>query len=274
MSTIGKVLVLLHGAAAITVLAWAVGVATNRIHWNSVPAEGNKEAIQGLYDRQKALAAEYNVAVDRSYTRWTGNLNQVLVLEAERYPRRAFYQTHLYVMQTGELGGRQIPNPVQSVLAPGPTGFLNVQRNQAGQLDPVRTLAFPPFEVRPGVPAKSVAQYNQEMAKFVEDIKASQVKSAAAIVEREKLNREIVGVTQPTLVKGLRQLINEQKNIFDQADFEDRYVAVFVTNREAEFGLFKKRRDAMLARVAELNKYYDEQKAKPKTGTNTKTDSD
>jgi hypothetical protein len=259
MSTIGKVLVLLHGAVAITVLAWAIGVAANRIHWNTPPA-GGKDTGPGLYDRQKAQAAEYNVAVDRSYTRWTGNLNQVLVLEAERYPRRAFYATHLYVMQTGELGGQPVPNPVQGVLAPGPSGFLNVQRNAQGGLDMVRTLAFPPFEVRPGVPARSVAQYDREMKKFVEDIQASQVRSAAAIVEREKLNREIVGVTQPMLVKGLRTLITEQKNIIDQADAEDRYVAVFVTNREAEFGLFKKRKDAMQGRVAELNKYYDTEK--------------
>src|SRR5688500_15873413 len=122
MSTIGKVLVLLHGAAAITVLAWAIGVATNRIHWNTPPADSGKETGPGLYDRQKAQAAEYAVAVDRSYTRWTGNLNQVLVLEAERYPRRAFYNTHLYVMQYGGLpdaGGKinPLPNPVQNVLA-------------------------------------------------------------------------------------------------------------------------------------------------------------
>lgn len=274
MSTIGKVLVLLHGAVAITVLAWAVGVATNRIHWNTPPAEAGKEATPGLYARQKTQADEYNVAVDRSYTRWTGNVNQVLVLEAERYPRRAFYATHLYVMQyggppDGKGGIAPVANPVQSVLAPAGNGFLNVQRDQRGGLDMVRALAFPPFEVRPGVPAKSVAQYDREMRKFVEDIQASQVKSAQAIVEREKLNREIVGVTQPMLVKGLRTLINEQKNIIDQAEAEDRYVAVFVTNREAEFGLFKKRKDAMQGRVAELNKYFDEQKAKPKTGTNS-----
>ena len=147
MSMIGKVLVLLHGAVAITVLAWAIGVASNRIHWNTPPAAGGKDTGPGLYDRQKAQAAEYNVAVDRSYTRWTGNLNQVVVLEAERYPRRSFYQTHLYVMQAGGLpdgkgGLAPVQNPVQSVLAPGPNGFLNVQRNAQGGLDMVRTLAF------------------------------------------------------------------------------------------------------------------------------------
>ena len=115
-----------------------------------------------------------------------------------------------------------VPNPVQSVLAPGPNGFLNVQRNAQGGLDMTRALAFPPFEVRPGVPAKSVARYTEEMTRFVEDIKAAQVKSAAFIVEREKLNREIVGTSQPMAVKGLRQLINEQKNIIDQAEAEDR----------------------------------------------------
>ena len=59
-------------------------------------------------------------------------------------------------------------------------------------------------------------------------------------------------MTQPILVKGLRTLINEQKLMSDQAEAEDRYASVFVTNREAEFGLFKKRRDAMLGRVEEL----------------------
>ena len=269
MSTIGKVLVLLHGALAITVLAWAIGVATNRIDWNTPPA-ADKPGGPGLYDRQKALAAEYNAAVDRSHARWTGNLNQVLVLEAERYPRRAYYQLHLYVMQTGvrpdgKGGFVPVPNPVQDVLNPlAPNGFIDVPRLPNGQLDMTRALARKPYEVRPGVLAKAAAQYDREMAKFVEDMKGLQVTSANAIVEREKLNREIVGVTQPMRVKGLRTLITEQNVIRDQAEAEDRYVAVFVTNREAEFGLFKKRRDAMQARVAELNRYYDEQRAAPK----------
>ena len=50
----------------------------------------------------------------------------------------------------------------------------------------------------------------------------------------------------------MRQLINEQKNIEDQAKAEDVYVNDAVTNREAEFGLLKKRRDALVARKNEL----------------------
>ena len=70
--------------------------------------------------------------------------------------------------------------------------------------------------------------------------------------DRDKLNRESVGVKDP-LAKGLRQLINEQKEIEDQAIAEDAYIINSVTNREAEFGLLKKRRDALVQRKAELD---------------------
>jgi hypothetical protein len=231
MSMLGKVLCLLHVALSLVVLAWAIGVVTNRIDWNNPPADSGREA--GLYKRQDEKAAEYKVAVDRAFTRWSGNLNQVLVLEAERYPRRTFY---------------------------GPNGYLNVPRDKNGNLNMAAALAFPPYEVRPGIPALSMVGYDDKMKLLVQDMQASHKASGEYDAERDKLNKEIVGVTQPALVKGLRTLITEQKNIMDNAENEDRYVAVFVTNREAEFGLFKKRRDAMLARVAELNAYMDAQK--------------
>ena len=40
--------------------------------------------FSGVFARQKARADEYNVAVDRAYTRWSGNLAQVQLLEQER----------------------------------------------------------------------------------------------------------------------------------------------------------------------------------------------
>jgi hypothetical protein len=250
-STIGKVLVLVHGALSLTVVAWALGVYTNRIDWNTPPAAAGKETGPGLYDRQKNLAADYNASADRALARWSTNLNQVQALEAERYPRRAFYANHLNMIQTGKrLDGTAVTNPVQQMPL-DPKGYISVPMVQ-GQLDVNAATSRPPVEVRPGIAGKSVAKYDDEMRKFVADIQDSQKKSQEAIVERDKLNREIVGVTQPALVKGLRTLINEQKQIIDEAVAEDRYVSVFVTNRESDFGLFKKRRDAMLARVEEL----------------------
>ena len=97
----------------------------------------------------------------------------------------------------------------------------------------------------------SIAGYERKMARLVEDIKASQVRNDQAIVERDTLNREIIGSQQ---AKGLRRRYNEQVEIMDRAQAEDQYVATFVTNREAEFGLLKKRRDALTGRMEELNK--------------------
>jgi hypothetical protein len=248
MAFIGKLLVVVHGALSLAVLAWAIGIFTNRIDWNTPPVEAGKESSPGLYAKQEAKAKEYSEAVDKAYTRWSGNLLRVQMLEGERYPRRAFYAEQLQLVRTGELNGKPVANPVR-VLVTAPNGYLDVRPNAQR----------PVFNVRDekktgdgtGVPSKSIAQYDREMAKMVEDIQASQMRNAQAIAERDKLNLEIVG--RPGM-KGLRTLLREQQTIHDQAVAEDVYVVGFVTNREAEFGLLKKRRDAMTARMDELNK--------------------
>jgi hypothetical protein len=136
-----------------------------------------------------------------------------------------------------------VPNPVQQ-LVNAPNGFLNI----------TQPVGRPAFEVRPGVPAQAIATYEQTMARRVEDIKASQVRNDQLITERDALNREIIGTRQPMVVKGTRQRYNEQMEIMDRALAEDQYASTFVTNREAEFGLLKKRRDALTARMGELEK--------------------
>jgi hypothetical protein len=239
MGTLGRVLVIVHGALSLAVLAWALGIYTHRINWNA-PQGGGANKEDSVYARQKAKADEYNVAADRAYTRWSGNLLQVQALDRQRYPRRAFYGTQLYLVQTGQLNGKDVQNPVQQ-LVNAPDGYLDI-RQMTGR---------PPYEVRAGVPADSIAGYERKMARLVEDIKASQVKNDQAIAEREVLNREIIG-TQ--MAKGLRRRYNEQVEIMDRAQAEDQYAANFVTNREAEFGLFKKRRDALTDRMHELEK--------------------
>ena len=242
MGTFGKVLVIVHGALSLAVLAWALGIYTHRINWNAPQGAGaNKE--DSIYVRQKAKVDEYNVAADRAYTRWSGNLYQVQLLDNERYPRRSFYGTQLILVQTGQLNGKAVPNPVQQ-LVNAPNGFLDIRQ----------VVGRPAFEIRPGVPAQAIATYEQLMARRVEDIKASQVRNDQLVAERDTLNREIIGTKQPMVVKGTRQRYNEQVEIMDRALAEDQYASTFVTNREAEFGLLKKRRDALTSRMHELEK--------------------
>ena len=241
LSTVGRALVILHTAASIGVLAWAIGVSTHRIHWNTPKGDAGASAQEGIYAKQAAKATEYSDAAKRAYTRWSGNLVQVQSLEAERYPRRVFYTKKVEMVKTGLLDGRPVQNPVQQ-LQLAPNGFINVQNLAGG----------PPVEVRAGVAAVSQQSYEDQIAKLIQDTDASQKRNAQAIADRDKLNREIIGVKDP-LLKGLRQLINEQKNIEDQANAENVYINDAVTNREAEFGLLKKRRDALTARKKELD---------------------
>ena len=73
--------------------------------------------------------------------------------------------------------------------------------------------------------------------------------SLEEIDKRDVVNREIVGVREPKVVKGLRQRINEQKAIEEAANDEDAYAGGFVTNREADFGenFARNRHDAEVA---------------------------
>ena len=167
MGFIGKVMVLLHGALSITVLAWVVGVVTHRIDWNNPPPPeaGGKDKGPGLYDKQKTKAADYTAAVDRAYNRWTTNRNQVDVLEVERYPRRTFYATHLYMIQTGELPGTKVANPVQDIFPLAGNGYLDVRIGPNGQLDVAQAIGRKAVEVRPGVAARAIVQYERDMNK-------------------------------------------------------------------------------------------------------------
>jgi len=174
MGTLGRALVILHAALSLAVLAWAIGIYTHRIQWNSPQGAAKDDAV---FKRQQDRAAEYNVAVDRAYTRWSGNLAQVQLLDNERYPRRAVYGTMLQLVQSGQLNGKDVPNPVKQ-----PQTAAN------GFLDRVNPLNWPPYEVRPGVPADSITGYERKMARLVEDIRASQVRNEQALAERDILS--------------------------------------------------------------------------------------
>jgi hypothetical protein len=255
MGFIGKLLVVLHGALSLAVLGWATGVFTHHIDWNTPPTETGRGA--GLFERQAKQVEEYNLAVDRAHPRWQSNVSQVVVLEGERYPRRAYYATMIRMATTGKIpknnmpGEDVVPNPVKNLYPlDATTGYLNTQT----------PTARPAFNVRDAkmgaaaVAALSVEEYQRLSNKLAEDVQASQKLNEAALVERDKLNKEINGVTDPMLIKGLRTQLAEQLQIKDRAETEDRYVIGFVTNNESNFDLVRKRRDALNVRIEELKK--------------------
>lgn len=249
MGFLGKLFVVLFAASSLAALTWAFGIYTQRIVWTSAGQE-----TPGLLDQQYTKANELGANADRAFTRWSGNLATVRNLEAQRQPRRSFYALELYQIRTGQAwdgrGFSDTATPVREMVN-APNGYLDVRPNAPRQ----------PVLVRAGgQPLQSVVAYDRINAKLAKDIADSQASNVKAIDERAKLTDEIVGLKVPKLVKGLRQLITEQKEIKTEADNESGYASDFVTNLEAEFGLLKKRRDAMVSRMSELDK-------RPETGS-------
>lgn len=252
MGMLGKLLVMVHSVLSIGMLTWALGVYTQKINWKSP----NKEN-PGVFDKQTARMEDLKLAMNQSYYRWTGNYAGVLQLEGERFPRRSFYTGQLNLLQFGALtpGGKEVDPAVQELVSDPRTGYLDVSKPTGRK----------PIVSPAGGNLKSVVAYDREMTKLYEDIRASQLRNVKLQADRELLNKEIIGVTKPALVKGLRQQINEQKLIEDEANAEIVYVGGFSTIREAEFGLLKKRRDALSGRMAELKKF-NEAKGKTESG--------
>ena len=244
MGFIGKMLVMFHAVLSIGMLTWAIGVYTQKINWKSADKED-----PGVFDRQQAKAEDLTGAMNRAYYRWTSNYGSVRLFEDQRFPRRSYYTTHLNLVQNGP---DTAPAVLQLPIDPA-TGFLD------GPFPPTMRAKLPPRPVSApsGANAKSIAGYEADIKQTYLDIDASQKENSKALTDRELVNNEVTGVTKPKLIKGLRQQINEQKLIEDEANLEVLYVGGFTTIREAEFGLLKKRRDALTVRMAELKKYID-----------------
>jgi hypothetical protein len=238
--SLSRILVIVLAAGGIGLFIWSLGVYTQRINWVSQ----NKKEDPGVFDRQADKIQEYQKGVDTSFRRWSGNLQTVNFLESQRYPRRAFYAGQLNLVRSSSpvANGQPVPNPVQNLVIDPNTGYLDISK----------PVGRPPIMVSASEPADSILGYQRKTAQVIKDISASQQQNQKALADRDIVNKEIVGIKEPMLVKGLRQLINEQKQIEDEANVEDGYVSRNVTNREAEFGLLKKRRDALSARTVEL----------------------
>jgi hypothetical protein len=242
MGTLGKMLVVVFGAASIGVFAWSFAVYTQRIAWTSASKD-----TPGVLDKQKERVADYSRNVDRALNRWSGNLATVQVLEAEKFPRRSFYGNQLNIARTGLMSNAmgqtvKVPEPIQQLVTAA-NGFLDIRQ----------FVGRPPVVVN-DKPLNSIEGYRTLMNQIEQDIVASRNANVTHLADREKLNTEIVGELAPRKVKGLRELITEQRLIETNAGYQDISESDMATNWEADFGLLKKRRDGMRARLDELKR--------------------
>lgn len=247
MGTLGKMMVLVHGAIAIAVLGWAFAVYTQRIQWNT---SIDKENL-GIFEQQQTKATELNTAIDKAFTRWSGNYatnyavpiapnDKPRGLDYERQTRRAFYPGQLNLVRTGKFN-KVDETPSVQLLVNAPNGYLNI--TQSTKRNPVQVN---------GESLLSIATYYDNMQRIFDEFTKSQMATAQHQATRDELNKKIIGTMGPPATKGLRTLLQEQRNMEDAAIAQERYDNQYLVNYEVEFGLLKKRRDALQSRMKEL----------------------
>src|SRR5437660_12509342 len=112
MTKLGKWLVLINLTLSLVFLAWAVGLYTNQVNWNTPPADGGQR-VQGMVDELKAEITQLAAARDSAEERWHSGTALVRALENERPARRQYYATLLRSVTQGDVA--QIKPPVQQL---------------------------------------------------------------------------------------------------------------------------------------------------------------
>src|SRR5437016_7475397 len=94
MTKLGKWLVFINVTLSLIFLAWAVGLYTNQVHWNTPPSDGGQR-VQGMVDELKAEITQLAEAQKSAEERWHKGGELVRSLENERPRRLEYYATLL-----------------------------------------------------------------------------------------------------------------------------------------------------------------------------------
>jgi len=257
MGFLGRLLVLVYGAGALMCLMWAAMVYTQKMDFVTPKGgEGGKKAMSRV-DQEITKTKQLQTAVNRSYTRWRQEYDDVVKLEVDQYQRREFYRGQLDLIRTGKYQGVDVPDPVQELeYDEDETSVPRLLKidNPIGR-KPVMVRREDMAKKDPGEKARWIGYYitgREELRRQLEKLQADTKKNEdEAIVA----SRAIIGTENP-YVKGLHRRIEDQKVIETDALLETVFLEDFITNRRAAAQLFVKRRDSLVARLNELQKYY------------------
>jgi hypothetical protein len=257
MAALGRLLVLVYGAAALMCLIWAAMVYTQKMDFvTPKAAEGGKKTVSRVEEAQKKTK-ELQTAVNRSYTRWRQEFDEVARLEVDLQQRRDFYRGQIELLITGKYDGKEVPDPIQILEyqdADPTTGSRLLKIDQPTGRPAVAVRPEDKDKKRPEEKAKWMGFYKAGIAQSAVD-KAKYQMEADDIIKRERASTVVINGQANPFVKGLRVRIKEQEQIEIDANLETAYLEDFVTNRRAAAQLFVKRRDSLVARLNELRKF-------------------
>lgn len=241
MSFLGKLLILIYGAASLLCLTGAMAVYTQQMGYVTPKGEDPKK-VKNRVEQSIARTNSFINANNRAYTRWQQDYEEVIKLEVDMFARRMFYRGQLDLLVSGKLYDNVVQTPIQELEVNSTTGLLDISKPTGRK----------PVEAKPGLPALTQSYYLAEIKKANGDMVRLQAQTAEKVQQHRNASLVINGQEAPTFVKGLRTRIDEQVAIAKDADIERVFLEDFITNRRAEAQLFVKRRNALQSRVDEL----------------------
>ncbi|HTK78088.1 MAG TPA: hypothetical protein VL371_22670 [Gemmataceae bacterium] len=243
VTKLGKWLVFINLTLSLIFLAWAIGLYTNQVHWNTPPSDGGQK-IQGMIEELNGEIKQLAAARDAAEDRWNSGTALVRALETERPQRNLYYATLLRSARLGDVP--QIRPPVQQ-LEIAPNGGVVLKLN-----------GRPPYLID-GQPALSVAGYNNAHKERAAQIDEAHKQVTAIIGETEKLTRQINGVDPPgggervtAEQKGLRVVLATEQGVASKLRLEQEYLRSPITNFMIDTQLLQKRSTALKNRLGEV----------------------
>lgn len=243
MTKLGKWLVFINFTLSLTFLAWAIGLYTNQVNWNTPPSDGGQR-IQGMVDELTGEIKQLGEAQKSAEDRWHSAGALVRALETERPQRNAYYAALLRSAVHGDVA--QIKPPVQQ-LEIAPNGGVVLKLN-----------GRPPYTID-GQPALSAQGYRDLIKERTAQIDDTQKQVTAIIAETEKLTRQINGVDPPgggerltAEQKGLRMVLATEQEVAHKLRLEQEYLRSPITNFMIDTQLLQKRKAALNARLGEV----------------------
>jgi hypothetical protein len=240
---LGKILVLVNLVGAIVLLAWALGLYTNRVDWSKSPEKGDKPKGELLKreERIKQLAG----ALGTAEARYRSARTRLLSLEAQRPLNDKWYREQLAAVEFGAGGKTDVP-----VLAPAlKDGRPIPDPKNFGlpTMQPVYERASPPPPGKPQ-PLLTTAWYTERLGVVHKETLGHQDRHQKAVEAASAATADIIGP------KGLRQRIADEDGKLASVEAELKGLQPGLYNGIVATENLLVRQQQLEARLAELKK--------------------
>ncbi len=236
LTRLGQRLVLANLVLSVLFVAWAVGLATNQIPWNTPKGA----PVPGLVEELTREITRLGAARDAADARTAVASTELQRLEAQRPVNQTFYANMLRSARQGDVASINPP----------------VQQLQLQGSDVIAKASGRAVEIN-GQPALSRAGYEKAIQDTLQEIQKAQAEVTRLVAETQKLT-VLVNGTKPrdqavtAEEKGLRVLLAEQEELAKALRLEQQYILSPITYYTLQTEQLRQRQTALASRLAEI----------------------